>query len=219
MGAQADQVRDDILGRVLSRSLLPDDAIDEADLRDRLGLSGTPIREALISLEATGVIRRVPRGGARVMSLSLEQLMKMVEVLAEAEGAAAYRAARRINAAQAQRLRAAVQACLDNAEGRGKAGISYYDVNLQFHTVVLEATGNEYLQQAVFGTANRLIGYLSTRHDLPGEPLRSARDHAAIAQAILDADGDRARQLMTDHVTFSDTLALDTFNLLGTRTP
>ena len=210
MGAQADQVRDDIVMRVQARHLLPGDRIDETDLRDRLAVSATPIREALIALEAVGVIERRPRDGARIASLDAEGLMKMIEVLAEAEGALAYRAARRISAAQAERLRAAARACLD-ATGPQPA---YYDLNLAFHRCIMEAAGNEHLTQMALGAGNRLIGYLAARHALPDAQARSARDHEAIATAILDAAGDTARGLMIAHVSFSDTMALDVINAL-----
>lgn len=212
MGIQADQVRDDIIGRVLGRDLMPGDRIDETDLRTRLGLSGTPVREALISLEASGVIQRRPRGGARIMALDLEGLVKMVEALAEAEGAVAYRAARRINAVQARALEQAADACEAFVRYPDAAHDPYFDLNLGFHRALIDAAGNEFLEQAVYHNANRLIGYLSARHDLPGEPRRSARDHRAICDAVLAADGDRARDEMIRHVTFSDTLALDVMN-------
>jgi DNA-binding GntR family transcriptional regulator len=214
MGTQADQVRDDIIGRVLARNLMPGDRIDEADLRERLQLSGTPVREALISLEASGVIQRRPRDGARITALNLEGLIKMVEALAEAEGAVAYRAARRINSEQARLLARATEACEAFAENGGPAQGSYFDLNLAFHRALIAAAGNEYLEQAVYHHANRLIGYLSARHDLPGEPLRSARDHRVICDAVLAAEGDRARSEMIRHVNFSDATALDVMNTL-----
>lgn len=212
MGAQADQVRDDILGRVQLRELMPGDRIDEVDLRVRLRLSSTPIREALISLDAMGIVQRIPRGGARIMSLDLEGLMKMIEVLAEVEAAIAYRAARRISVPQADTLRRTVQACIDHADTENQPRDSYYDVNLAFHMALTNAAGNEYLKETVFHVGNRLIGYLSARHCLPGEPQRSARDHVNICDAILATDGDLARELMLQHVVFSDTLALDVMN-------
>lgn len=214
MGAQANQVRQDILNRVLGRTLLPGDRIDEQDLRDKHGLSGTPIREALIALETAGVVQRRPRGGARIMSLDLEGLMKMIEVLAETEGSVAFLAARRVNAAQAAALKAAAGACVDFAATRPPGAPDYYDLNLGFHRALIAAAGNEYMEQAVQATGNRLIAYLSARHNLPGEPLRSAQDHVAICDAVLDSDGDRARDLMIRHVSFSDRLALDVMNAM-----
>lgn len=211
MGAQADQVREDILNRVLSRTLRPGDRIDEQELRQRLSLSGTPIREALISLETAGVIDRRPRGGAHIAFLDLEQLMKMIEVLAETEGSVAFLAARRINPLQANRLKVTAQACLDFTANSGTA---YFDLNLEFHRALIASAGNEYLEQAVYQTGNRLVAYLAERHALPGEAARSAQDHKDICTAVLDADGPRARDLMIRHVSFSTPIALDVMNAM-----
>lgn len=215
MGQQADLVRQDILDRVNARKLLPGDRIDETDLRSRLDLSGTPIREALISLEAAGVIERRPRGGARILSLDLEGLMKSVEVLAETEAAVAYRAARRINPAQAKALAAAAKQCDAYFKKPKTFEVEYYDLNIAFHRALINAAGNEYLSEAVFHTSNRLIAYLACRHDLPGEAERSAKDHALICAAVLDSNGSLARDLMLEHVSFNDTLALDILNILS----
>lgn len=213
MGAQADQVREDILGRVQDRKLLPGDRVDEQELRQRLSLSATPVREALISLEASGVIERRPRDGARITSLCLEGLMKMVEVLAETEGSVAYLAARRINPAQAETMQKAAQACMDFATGKAFENVEYFDLNLDFHRALIAAAGNEYMEQSVYNTGNRMIAYLAARHDLPGEHLSSAQEHLAICEAVLASDGDRARRLMIDHVTFGHAMALDVINM------
>lgn len=212
MGLQADQVRKDILDRVMERRLLPGDAIDESDLRDRLGLSSTPIREAFIALEATGVVHRPPRGGARIAAFDLEGLVKAVETLAEIEGAVAFRAARRINAAQAKALQAAALACSAAAGDDGFAQSGYYNLNLRFHEAMIAASGNEALGGMLLQLGVRLIAYLSARHDLPGEMQRSAADHARICAAVLDGQADEARALMVAHVLFGDTMALDVLN-------
>lgn len=215
MGQQANQVREDILGRVFSRSILPGDRVDEEDLKARLGLSGTPIREALIALEAYGVIERRPRDGARIATLDLESLIKLVEALAETEAAVAYRAARRINKAQARVLETTCQACLDHVCCPDSVKSKYYDLNIDFHRALIAAAGNEYLEEAVLRTSNRLIAYLAAGIAIPGEAERSATEHVAIKDAVLDGNGERARSLMLQHVTFSDTLALDVLNTVS----
>lgn len=214
MGAQADLVREDIIDRILSRALLPGDKIDEEDLRSRLSLSGTPIREAFISLESAGLIERKPRGGALLARLDFERLMKLIEVLAEAEGSVAYYAARRINPSQAKVLEETSRACTAFAEGDRPPGKRYFDLNLDFHRALIAASGNEFLEEYVYHVGNRLIAYLEARHRLPGEYERSAHDHRLICEAVLSSNGDKARSLMMQHVTFSDTSGLDVMNAL-----
>lgn len=215
MATQADQVRDDILERVLLRQLMPGDRIDEVELKNRLKLSGTPVREALISLEESRVIQRRPRGGARIAALDLEGLVKMIEVLAELEASGAFLAARRINTTQAKRLQSAADACSAFVQSPCPGGPSYFDLNLDFHRAVAEAAGNEYLTQSMFHVGNRLVAYLDARTRLPGQNQRSAEDHQNICRAILDAKGDEARRLMLEHVNFDGKQAIDIMNTLS----
>ena len=215
MGSQTTQVYDDVIGRVLARELMPGDRINERDLQDRLELSTTPVREAIIALEATGIAQRKPRSGARITSLDLEGLIKLIEVHAEIEGSIASRAARRINTAQAKHLEQAVQACHGFNASDTPRQVQYFDLNLSFHRCLTQAAGNEHLQAALHFTGNRLIGYLAARHALPQEPLRSAADHQNICQAVLDSNADKARDLMINHVVFDSNLALDIMNGLN----
>ena len=218
MGAQADQVKEDIIKRVQSRVLMPGDKIDETDLRSRLSLSGTPVREAFIALEAVGLLERRPRGGAHVASLDLEGLIKFLEAHSETEGIVACRAARRVNPDQAKKLEAAVVACEQFSESSFENRHEYYDLNLAFHVALCEAAGNEHLSELLYRNGNRLVGYFAARHMLPGEPERSAADHRQIFQAVIDGNGEKARSLMINHVMMNDAQALDVMNLIRGKT-
>lgn len=218
MGAQADQVRDDIIQRVQARLLLPGDVIDEGELRTRLNLSSTPIREALIALEATGVIERRPRAGARIVQLDLEGLVKLLEAHAEAEGAVAYRAARRVNKTQAATIERALIDCEQFDESNNDEEPSYFDLNMRFHQTLMEAAGNDYLSEMLYQRGNRLIGYLNARHRLAGEAQRSAADHRRIYQAVIDGDCDGARATMISHVMMDDAKVLDVINQMKHHT-
>jgi DNA-binding GntR family transcriptional regulator len=217
MGTQADQVRDDIIDRVQARLLLPGDVIDEDELRSRLKLSSTPVREAIIALEATGVIERRPRAGARIVQLDLEGLVKLLEAHAEAEGAVAYRAARRVNPAQAKEIERTLIACEKFDEGNLDPSNNYFDLNMVFHHALMDAAGNSYLSEMLFQRGNRLIGYLCARHRLAGEAKRSAADHRLIYRAIMDGDCDRARSTMISHVMMNDAKVLDVMNQMKQR--
>ena len=65
------------------------DAIDESALAEQFGVSKTPIREALIQLQAQGWVSNMPRGGSTVAKMNLQQLLSLWELLAELEAVAA----------------------------------------------------------------------------------------------------------------------------------
>ena len=212
MGAQADQVRKDIISRIQKRELLPGDSIDEAELRKRLHMSGTPIREAVIALEAVGIVERRPRSGARVRSMNLAEFIRLLEAHAEAEGALAHKAARRANPVQIRKLEKMTVACENRAKEPTDRNGDYYDLNLEFHAALFDAAGNEFLADAAYRTGNILLGYLSARHSLKGEIARSASSHREIVNAIKAGDPELARDLMMSHVMMDDAQVLDVMN-------
>lgn len=218
MGVQADQVREDIIARIQARKLTPGERIDEDEIRERLGLSSTPIREAIIALEAQGLVERRPRAGVYVTALDLGAFVQLLEAHAEAEGALAYRAARRATPAQITRLEAALAACEDFAASSG-SGAEYYDLNLAFHHALFACAGNDWLSQSALRSGNILLGYLFARHCLPGEAARSAAEHREIAEAVVAGGATQARQLMIAHVLMKDEQILDVFNQVSPAPP
>lgn len=212
MGTQADQVRNDIVSRIHKRTLLPGDSIDEAELRTRLRLSGTPVREALIALEAIGIVERKPRRGACIRSMSLAEFVRLLEAHSEAEGALAHKAARRANTQQLQKLEEVTLACEEYARKPDSNADDYYDLNINFHSALYDAAGNEFLADSAYRTGSILLAYLSVRHSLKGEMTRSAAGHREIFEAIKDGDPARARDLMIAHVMMDDVQLLDVVN-------
>lgn len=95
------QLERDISGGVL----LPGDALDEDALARQFGVSRTPVREALLQLSVRGLVSIAPRAGIYVSRLSIPELLGLLELLAELEGACAKLATRRIAPADAAELR------------------------------------------------------------------------------------------------------------------
>mgnify|MGYP001823403015 CR=1 FL=1 len=201
---QTENIKEDILTRLIRRELKPGDAVDVGELKDRFSVSSTPIREALLMLEALGIVERRRRGGPIVRVLDYETLTKLVEVVAELEGTSAALASSRINSEQATALVEAAQECLDFANSGQDPTQKYYHLNLKFHLAVGAASGNEKIIEQLFKIGQQLYPYLAIRNELPGQPLISANEHLEIAGAILDADADRARELMIRHDLFSN---------------
>lgn len=104
--------------------LNPGDAIDEAALVAEFGISCTPVREALLQLEAVGLIRRNPRKGATVFRPPLEEFLAILEVHAKLEGMAAGLAARRLSKDSAEALEriVATREAHSAKKGRCRAG-------------------------------------------------------------------------------------------------
>lgn len=190
--------------------LNPGDLLDEADLAARQGVSRTPVREAILYLEALGLVRRLPRKGATIFRPTLEEFLAILEVHAKLEGQAAGLAARRLSRQGAADLEAAVAACETHAATLADAQPdAYYQLNLQFHATVAEASGNAVLVEALKTNARRLLAYYRARYRFSGAIAQSAAEHRAIAQAITDRDSARAETMMERHVHFDQVTAMD----------
>jgi DNA-binding GntR family transcriptional regulator len=205
-----------ILAAIEGGSLRPGGLIDEQDLIEAHGVSRTPVREAMIQLETAGLIRRLPRKGAVVFKPTLVEFLAILEVHAKLEGQAAGLAARRLSAAHAASLEAAVAACEDHAARLGDAEPDrYYQLNMDFHRVVAEAAGNPFLLEMIKTNARKLMAYYRARYHYAGAIGASARDHRAIAALIVARRSDEAEAAMARHVQFDQVTAMDLLAVLG----
>jgi DNA-binding GntR family transcriptional regulator len=190
--------------------LNPGDVLDEAELARTHGVSRTPVREALLQLEALGLIRRHPRKGATVFRPTLEEFLAILEVHAKLEGQAAGLAARRLSVAGAVLLDQAVLACEGHAAAQGDGDPDgYYQLNLRFHEAVALAAGNPVLVDFIKTNARKLLAYYRARYRYAGVIAASAAEHRQIARLIADRDSPGAEALMARHVQFDQVTAMD----------
>jgi DNA-binding GntR family transcriptional regulator len=199
-----------ILDRIDAGTLNPGDPIDEAELVASFGVSRTPVREALLKLEAMGLVRRHPRKGASLFRPTLEEFLAILEVHARLEGQAAGLAARRLSASGAEALEAAVAACEAHAAAKGETEPdAYYQLNLRFHAAVAEAAGNPFLLDMIKTNARKLLAYYRARYRYRGVIAASAREHREIARLIAAREAEAAEAAMARHVHFDQVTAMD----------
>ncbi|MGH1575816.1 GntR family transcriptional regulator [Planktotalea sp.] len=210
MSGQSETVITNILRQIDDGVLDPGDVIAEDALQMRLGISRTPVREALLKLEALGLVQRLPRKGAIVFKPSLEEFLAILEVHAKLEGQAASLAARRLSPTRGKALENAVLACETHQINKGESDTAaYYQLNLTFHAAVAEAAGNEFLYEMVKSNARKLMAYYRARYKFRGVIKASAHEHRQISTAILDRRADDAEDLMARHVHFDQVTAMD----------
>ncbi|MFM2367320.1 MAG: hypothetical protein RIR95_1928 [Pseudomonadota bacterium] len=196
--------------------LNPGDLIDETQLVNEFGVSRTPVREAILQLEAVGLIQRLPRKGATVFRPSLEEFLAILEVHAKLEAQAAGLAARRLSNAWAASLELAVRNCEEHARQYGDAEPdSYYQLNLRFHETVALAAGNPFLLEMIKTNARKLLAYYRARYRYAGAIASSAREHRAIAALIFDRNSEGAEAMMQRHVQFDQITAMDLLAVLS----
>jgi DNA-binding GntR family transcriptional regulator len=216
MAGQTDTIINAILGDIESGTLNPGDGIDETALANRLGVSRTPMREAMIQLETAGLIARLPRKGAVIFKPTLEEFLAILEVHAKLEGQAAGLAARRLSRDHAEQLEDIVRSCEKHAAEKGDADPdAYYQLNMRFHEIVAVAAGNPFLLEMIKTNARKLMAYYRARYQYVGAIADSAREHREIATLITARDAAAAESRMARPVQFDQVTAMDLLAVLS----
>jgi len=178
--------------------LAPGQHLDETELGKQLGVSRTPIREALIQLTSMGLVETRPRRGAIVAQIDAGQLVEMFEVMAELEAMAGRLAARRMSAAEHMRLLEVHEACRrarDDADPD-----QYYYRNEEFHTLIYEGSHNTFLAEQARNIHRRIAPYRRLQLRVRGRIGASFDEHDDVVRAILAGDGDKTAELLRNHV-------------------
>lgn len=195
----AEAIRIALIKDLASGELRPGHPIDEKELSARFSTSRTPIREAILQLAAQGFIVMSPRSGASVPKLSINILRDLLELLGELEGIAAGYAARRMKPEERRHLQQSVEDC---AKAAAESDATAYErANAQFHQMIYEGCRNGALVEQIRMLRTRCAGYTVKRFESPGRMQRSVKEHQAVCQAILDANGDAARKEMLEHIS------------------
>ena len=195
-----DHIYDALRAAILEMDIYAADTdlrLDERRIADQLGVSRTPIREALARLEQDGFVEIQPRKGVFVRRKSLDEVLEMVVVWAALESMAARLATERATDAEFRALRKfALKAC---EEGEGARLAEYSDKNIQFHQRILELSKCNLLLR----TANDLFMHMhAVRRRAMGEGDRMRRsvvDHMNIIEALEARDADTASRYVREH--------------------
>lgn len=191
-------VRDRIEEDILSDRYKPGDRLEELVLAAELGVSRTPIREALRQLQEAGLIEVRPRRGAVVRSVSPAELLEMFEVMGGLEALAGRLAARRLDETARQKILETHEACRAAAE---KGTDAYYYENERFHLAIHDACKNHFLVEQASTLHRRLKPYRRLQLRSLNRMAQSLAEHEAIVEAILSGDGEAAALRLWNHVT------------------
>ncbi|MEO1491685.1 MAG: GntR family transcriptional regulator [Pseudomonadota bacterium] len=185
-----------ILEAIDRGELRPGARLVETDLADRLGVSRTPVREALQRLETQGVAARDGRS-LRVATLDHDQLGELYEVRGVVEGLAARLAARHAAPEEIAHLVDMVEA--DRAAIDDPTALAL--ANRRFHRQLHRASHNRYLNQMLESMRRSMALISTTTLAAPGRGQQSLDEHAAIVAAIEARDEDAAQTAASIHIS------------------
>lgn len=181
---------------ILTGQLAGGTRLVQADIAAQLGVSNTPVREAMRQLASEGMIRFDSYRGAVVHTPTVQEVLEVYEVRLLLEPVAVRKAATRIEVKQldeAARLHVAMRSTRDIAE--------WVAHNLAFHRVILDAAGSSHMASILSGLEHTATAHvaLSLKAD-PRRMARGNREHAQILKALRRKDADMAAQLVTEHL-------------------
>jgi len=193
-----EEVAERLRARIFAHELAPGSWLDEQALAAELGISRTPLREALKVLAGEGLVRLEPRRGCYVAELTEQDLDELFPVIALLEGRCAWEAARRATSADFSEL-AAIHQDLERHAAVNDPD-RFFEANQAFHSAVQHIAGNRYLTRMIEDA--RKVLRLTRRDSLrvDGRLRQSLAEHRAILAALQQRDSDRAARLMHDHL-------------------
>ncbi len=176
--------------------------LDERRLSEGLGVSRTPIREAMTLLEQEGFVRTRPRRGIYVVRKSKREIVETITVMAALESMAARLAAERAADAEIAELRRLMDAFHNGPDGQTEGGErleEYSDANIAFHQAIIRMSGSALLAEM---TENLFIHMRAIRKITIHQDNRAARsiaDHMRIIEALERRDPELAERLAREH--------------------
>jgi len=132
---------------IITGELKPGQRLMEVQLAEEMGVSRTPVRESIRKLELEGLVKMVPRKGAYVTPMSVNDLKEMMEIRRALEGLAAELAAKNATQEQIEQLYFANQRFGEAALENDEEGIIKYDMDI--HEIIYKASGNLKLLQMI----------------------------------------------------------------------
>jgi DNA-binding GntR family transcriptional regulator len=191
-----ERVAERLRERIVAHSMAPGSWIDEQALTAELGISRTPLREALKVLAAEGLVTMKPRRGAYVTEVSERDLSEVFHLLALLESDAAA-----VVAAQGSDAQLAELAALhEQLEATVAERDAFFAANERFHMRLLEIADNRWRNQMVADL--RKVMKLYRHHSLfkQGRLEASLKEHRKIMAALKARDADKVRELMQQHL-------------------
>jgi DNA-binding GntR family transcriptional regulator len=175
--------------------LKPGDRLTETEIAERLGISRTPVREAIRQMESDGLVNHIPRVGAAVRTLDYTEITELYEMRAVLEGTAARFAARAVSEvelAELDAINAEMAAATDTS--------SLSDANHLFHAALLNAARNRFLVKSVEAVQKTLLILGPSTMEEGSRAAQAIAEHERLLSALRAHDCDAAEAVMRAHI-------------------
>lgn len=185
---------------ILSGKLLPGERLMENQLAEKLGVSRTPIREALRMLELENLVELVPRKGAQVLEMSEKDIKNVLEIRTSLEALAVELACERMSIDQIKELKVLQNNFIKSYENHDYEKTAENDE--RFHDLIFASTKNDRLIQIVNNLRIQMYRYRITYLKIPGLLDITVQQHQDIIRAIENHNGKEGKQAATAHIQY-----------------
>lgn len=183
---------------ILTGELKPGERLMEIHLANRLGVSRTPIREAIRKLELEGLVTMIPRRGAEVANITEKNLKDVLEVRRALESLAIELACERITEEKRRLLEEKLLQVEEAVRTKDTGAIASADV--AFHDTIVEATGNDRLVQLVSNLGEQMYRYRFEYIKDVSKHSQIMSEHKIMFNCIISKDKENAAQTVKTHI-------------------
>ena len=195
----ADQIFEQLERDILSGKYPRGELLTELRLSEELGVSRTPIREAIRRLEQEDILEEAGRG-VTVVGISRQDMLDMYEIRIRIEGLAAEWAAARIGDEELNQIRETLELQRYYTEKGGSHSDQIKNLDSQFHELVYRACGSRALTDTLIGLHKKMTKFRMASVSKQSRALQSVEEHEAILAALSAHDAEAAGEAMTAHV-------------------
>lgn len=193
-----EMVYEELKMQILTGAIVPGTRMMEVELAQEMGVSRTPIREAIRKLEKEGLVTIEPRRGAYASQISTSDMVEILEVRQNMEGLAAFFAASRMQPEKMEELKEASSKYNDAVTSGDIENMIKYDT--KFHRIIVESCNNKILLQMIEQLQELVLRFRYIYYDNFKRAEHMPEEHAMIMNTIASKDAEAAREAADVHI-------------------
>ncbi|MBP1760302.1 MAG: transcriptional regulator [Firmicutes bacterium] len=195
---------------ILSGVLQPGERLMEIQLAEEMGVSRTPVREAIRKLELENFVVMIPRKGAYVAGVSSKDVADVFEIRSALEGLAAGLAAERITEDELEQM----ERVLFYRANEGELDLEQIvKSDTDFHALVYKASRNDRLIQILENLREQIQRFRATSLAVPGRNKLALEEHRMIVEALRNHDSEEAQALAMAHIVTAENVMFDVLSI------
>ncbi len=196
-----DRVYDHLRTAIINGRLAPGTTLLQEQLAEQMGVSRTPIRDALDRLANEGLVARSPGGRVSVAELSFQELREKYAVRGVLEGLALRLAAQRMGDRQLKKLNSLLREMHAAVEQNDVLTVT--EIGAEFHDIIIDSCGNDFLIQTLHSLNDSIRRYRRVAANIPGRAAETMLEHQQIYSALQSGEIETAEKLIQEHIANS----------------